>query len=295
MKRRNLIILITVLMMVVVGGYKLLDITQFNNKQPINERHGKILIPTEDKIVAKYNGKELYKSEIVKKLSLLFNGKLPGDKENFDDLDIKLRENFIRSYITGKLIEEEAKKTDIEKSLEYKERLAEFASQVLQRSFLEKLSKEAVTEEKLKDSYKSLTLSWVDKEEVKASHILLNDEAEAKNILSEIKAGASFEELAKTKSKDSSRERGGDLGYFTRGQMVKSFEDVAFSLAIGDVSEPVKSDFGWHIIKVLDKRKLPLPEFNKVKSTLEQELMHNYLEKYTRKLIEDAKIELMIN
>jgi peptidyl-prolyl cis-trans isomerase C len=77
--------------------------------------------------------------------------------------------------------------------------------------------------------------------------------------------------------------------------MVKSFEDVAFSLPIGGVSEPVKSDFGWHIIKVLDKRKLPLPEFDKVKSTLEQELIHNHLEKYTRKLIEDAKIEVLIN
>jgi parvulin-like peptidyl-prolyl isomerase len=285
----------TALVMVVIGGYKLLDITKSNKKQTSIEKHGKILVPKEDRVIAKYNGKELYKSEIVKKLSLLFNGKLPGDKENFDDLDIKLRENFIRSYITGKLIEEEAKKTDIEDSLEYKERLAEFASQVLQRTFLENKSKEAVTEEKLKDSYKSLTLSWVDKEEVKASHILVSEEAEAKNIINEIKAGTSFEELAKTRSKDSSKERGGDLGYFTRGQMVKSFEDVAFSLAIGAVSEPVKSDFGWHIIKVLDKRKLPLPEFDKVKSTLEQELIHNHLEKYTRKLIEDAKIEVLIN
>lgn len=89
---------------------------------------------------------------------------------------------------------------------------------------------------------------------VKASHILVNTEEDANKIKSRIDYGESFEKLAKLYSKCPSGQQGGDLGYFERGQMVKSFEDAAFSLPIGKVSEPVRTQFGWHIIKVYDKQ-----------------------------------------
>ncbi len=89
---------------------------------------------------------------------------------------------------------------------------------------------------------------------VKASHILVDSKAEADLLKSRIDNGASFETLAKKYSKCPSGQAGGDLGYFERGQMVKSFEDVAFNLPIGKVSDPVKTQFGWHIIKVYDKK-----------------------------------------
>lgn len=89
---------------------------------------------------------------------------------------------------------------------------------------------------------------------VKASHILVYSKAEADAIKAKIDKGASFEDLAKRYSKCPSGENGGDLGYFGRGQMVKEFEFAAFDLPIGQVSEPVRTEFGWHLIKVYDKK-----------------------------------------
>jgi len=89
---------------------------------------------------------------------------------------------------------------------------------------------------------------------VKASHILVDTKAQADMIKSKIDNGESFESLAKQYSKCPSGENGGDLGYFERGQMVKPFEDAAFALPIGKVSNPVQTEFGWHIIKVYAKK-----------------------------------------
>lgn len=98
---------------------------------------------------------------------------------------------------------------------------------------------------------------WAKMEEitkVKASHILVSSESEAKALKSEIDEGASFEELAKKYSKCPSGKNGGDLGYFRRGQMVKEFENVAFDTEINKVSDPIKTQFGYHLIKVYDKK-----------------------------------------
>jgi len=89
---------------------------------------------------------------------------------------------------------------------------------------------------------------------VKASHILVDTKAEADLIKSKIDNGECFETLAKKYSKCPSGQDGGDLGYFERGQMVKSFEDAAFNLPVGKVSDPVQTQFGWHLIKVYDKK-----------------------------------------
>lgn len=89
---------------------------------------------------------------------------------------------------------------------------------------------------------------------VKASHILVDSKQEADLLKSKIDNGESFEALAKKYSKCPSGENGGDLGYFERGQMVPAFEDAAFKLPVGKVSEPVKTQFGWHLIKVYDKK-----------------------------------------
>ncbi len=90
--------------------------------------------------------------------------------------------------------------------------------------------------------------------QVRASHILVRSKTEADKILNRIKAGAKFEDLARKHSQCPSGKKGGDLGYFGKGQMVKPFEDTAFTMNKGDVSDPVQTQFGYHIIKVTDKR-----------------------------------------
>ena len=89
---------------------------------------------------------------------------------------------------------------------------------------------------------------------VHALHILVKTKPEADDILKEIKSGANFQQMAKIKSQCPSGKRGGDLGWFGRGQMVKEFEKAAFDLDKGEISEPIHTQFGWHIIKIIDKR-----------------------------------------
>ena len=103
-------------------------------------------------------------------------------------------------------------------------------------------------------------------QEVHARHILVATEDEAKAIEAELKKGADFATLAKEKSKDPGAAEGGDLGYFTKDQMVPEFAEVAFKLDKGQISDPVKTQFGWHIIKVEDKRTKPTPTFDEVKA-----------------------------
>ncbi len=90
--------------------------------------------------------------------------------------------------------------------------------------------------------------------QVRASHILIANEKDANKLLNRIKSGAKFEDLAKKHSQCPSGRKGGDLGYFGKGQMVKPFEDVAFTMNKGDVSDPIKTQFGFHLIKVTDKK-----------------------------------------
>src|SRR5207248_8789189 len=126
---------------------------------------------------------------------------------------------------------------------------------------------------------------------VRARHILVETEDEAKAILDELKAGADFVALAKEKSKDPGAAEGGDLGYFSRDQMVPEFADVAFKMYSGQLSNPVKTQFGWHIIKVEDKRLRPVPELEAIKEQIDAYLVRRAQSEYVAKLRQTAKIE----
>ncbi|PFJ05344.1 peptidylprolyl isomerase [Bacillus cereus] len=153
----------------------------------------------------------------------------------------------------------------------------------------EKAIEKTITDKELKENYKP---------EIKASHILVKDEATAKKVKEELGQGKSFEELAKQYSEDtSSKDKGGDLGYFTAGKMVKEFEDAAYKLKKDEVSDPVKTQFGYHIIKVTDiKEQKP---FDEVKGDIKKELvekkaqdadfMNNLMKKEMKKA--DVKVE----
>jgi peptidyl-prolyl cis-trans isomerase C len=128
-------------------------------------------------------------------------------------------------------------------------------------------------------------------QEVHARHILVPTEDEAKAIEAELKKGADFATLAKEKSKDPGAAEGGDLGYFTKDQMVPEFSEVAFKLDKGQISDPVHTQFGWHIIKVEDKRTKPTPTFDEVKSQLENYVTHRAQAELVGKLRSAANIE----
>ena len=153
---------------------------------------------------------------------------------------------------------------------DFKRRLAFIRNKLLMETLLQQEGKAAVTAEAMKKVYDEAVKQMGTEQEVRARHILVPTEDEAKAVLAEIKKGTDFAELAKQKSKDpGAAAEGGDLGYFTKDQMVPEFAEVAFKLDKGQVSDPVKTQFGWHIIKVEDKRTKPVPEFDKVKDQIE--------------------------
>jgi len=146
-----------------------------------------------------------------------------------------------------------------------KRRMAFEHNKVLMEALLKRTGEAALTDEAMHKVYDEAVKQMANEEEVHARHILVPTEDEAKAIVAELKNGADFATLAKEKSKDPGGAEGGDLGYFTKDQMVPEFADVAFKLDKGQISDPVHTQFGWHVIKVEDKRIKPTPTFDQVK------------------------------
>jgi peptidyl-prolyl cis-trans isomerase C len=184
----------------------------------------------------------------------------------------------------------EAKKLDSDS--EFKSRMAFVRNKLLMETLLQDVGKAAVNDAEMKKVYDEAVKQAANDQEVRARHILVPTEDEAKAVLAEIKKGTDFAELAKQKSKDpGAAAEGGDLGYFTKEQMVPAFSEVAFKLNKGAVSDPVKSQFGWHIIKVEDKRSKPVPPFEQVKTQVENFVMQRAQAAYIAKLREGGKVE----
>jgi peptidyl-prolyl cis-trans isomerase C len=164
-------------------------------------------------------------------------------------------------------------------------------NKVLMETLLRNAGKAAETDDAMHKVYDEAVKKMTNEEEVHARHILVPTEQEAKDIEAQLKGGADFAALAKEKSKDPGAANGGDLGYFTKDQMVPEFADAAFKLDKGQVSDPVHTQFGWHIIKVEDKRTKPTPTFDQVKGQIENFVAHRAQAELVDNLRKTAKIE----
>ena len=201
------------------------------------------------------------------------------------------REHLISYLADVIMVTQAAEKKKLADNPEFKRRLAFLRNKLLMGYELQDEAKAALTEDALKQTYNDAVKSMGGQEEVRARHILVEKEDEAKAIADQLKGGADFATLAKEKSKDPGATDGGDLGYFTKDQMVPEFADVAFKMYPGQLSNPVKSQFGWHIIKVEDKRTKQPPEFEKVKDQIEAYVARKAQSEFVAKLRQTAKIE----
>lgn len=131
-------------------------------------------------------------------------------------------------------------------------------------------------------------------EEIRARHILVADKATAEKLISELKQGADFAELAQINSIGPSAERGGDLGYFQNGQMVPAFNEAAFALSVGQVSAPVETEFGWHVIKLEDRRTTTIPPFEMIEEQVYQFLLRQESQRIELDLLKDAEIQMLL-
>lgn len=182
---------------------------------------------------------------------------------------------FVDELVKKELLYQEAKKKGIESNPDYQAKLEEFKKITLISTMLEKEieDKTKLTDKDVKAYYDEHRDEFIANNSVKASHILVKSEEEAKAIIARIKQGENFAKLAKEKSIDQgSAKNGGDLGSFSRGQMVPEFENAAFKLKAGELGGPIKTQYGYHIIKVTEKKAGQPVEFEKVKGMLMQKL-----------------------
>ena len=237
------------------------------------------LSPQEDAVVAKVGDLEIHQSELDLAVGNLDPqlAQLPDDQKKVAALS---------AAIDVKLLAKDALAEKLEETADFKKRMAYHHDRELHNAYFKKHVVDAVTDDEVKARYDKEVAALPKQEEVHARHILVKTEDEAKDVIKELDAGKDFAELAKEKSTDPNKSDGGDLGYFEQGRMVPEFEEAAFALDEGTYSKtPVKTQFGFHVIKVEDKRDAPPPPFDQVEDQVQQLVMRDkYLE-----LLEDGQ------
>jgi peptidyl-prolyl cis-trans isomerase C len=237
-------------------------------------------------VIAKVNGTEIRQSDLA-----VAEEELGPSLQQMDPAT--RRENLISFLIDMNIVAKAAEDKKVGDSPEFKQRLAFARNRLLMDTLLANEGKAAITDEAMKKVYEDAIKQVSGEQEVHARHILVPTEEEAKAIKAELDKGADFAKLAKEKSKDPGAADGGDLGFFTKEQMVPEFSAAAFALAPGKISDPVKSQFGWHVIKVEEKRDRKPPTFEQVKAQIETFVTRKAQADYVTKLRAAAKVERM--
>ena len=243
-----------------------------------------VAIAADDPVVAIVNGHKILKSELMAARENLPEEYRPVPMEQIFPV-------LLSSLVDSRLVAVDAKSRKLDKEAGYKERLEQISVQVLERYAVRQAIEAAVTDDKLRTEYQNRVSGGGDKE-VTASHILVKTNDEAMAIIKELDGGADFAELAKTKSTGPSGPRGGDLGYFAKGQMVPQFETAAFALEKGAYTkEPVQTQFGFHVIKVEDSRETTPPTFEESVDEIRNDMAQAAAAQYIEGLRGAAKIE----
>jgi len=241
----------------------------------------------DDPVLARVNGSEIHQSDL-KVAEEELGPSLPAQM----DAATK-RENILNYLIDMKIVAKVAEDRKLGDSDDFKRRLDLTRQRLLMDAYLNQEGKAGLTDEAMHKVYDDAAKQIGGEQEVHARHILVETEDEAKQVEADLKKGADFAELAKKKSKDPGASDGGDLGFFTKDQMVPEFSEVAFKLEPGQVSAPVKSQFGWHIIKVEEKRARKAPDFAQVKGQIETYVTRKAQAEFVEKLRKTATIERM--
>lgn len=227
-------------------------------------------------------------------------GELEMAAEDFADDLARVPEGARRGILLDVLIDmrvmaDAAEKDGVTETPSFKQRMAFLTLQAERNAYVQDKIAGSVTDAEVKARYDQEVSKFGDNVEVRARHILVETEEEAKAIIAELENGGDFAKLAEEKSKDpGSAAQGGDLGYFSRGQMVPPFEEAAFALEVGSITDtPVKSDFGFHVIQLEDKRKQAPPAYDQVQARLRDLLIREKFASVLAGLKADSKIEVL--
>lgn len=242
------------------------------------------LSPAAAKVMAKVNGTEITDGDVaiaIEDLGPSLPAQLKGPQ----------REAYALDYLIDlKLVAAQAGKDKLADTPDFAQKMAYFHDKVLMETMLGDTAKVAATDEAEKKVYDDAAKARKPETEIHARHILVPTEEEAKAAFERVKKGEDFAKVADEVSKDPGSQ-GGDLGWFTQDKMVKQFADAAFKLDVGQVSDPVKSEFGWHVIKVEGKREKTFPPFEQVKDQVARYVVQKAQSDLIVKLRDGAKIE----
>lgn len=246
-----------------------------------------LALAQEDKVVATVAGQPITEADLTQALSDLDQqfARLPEEQK---------RAAALSAVIEIKLLAAEAKAKGFDKSAEFQRRMAFLEERALHSEVIENEVAAKITDEDIRKRYDAEIANTPASNEVRARHILVKTKEEADAIVKQLDDGANFEEIAKEKSSDpGSGAQGGDLGWFGPGQMVPEFEKAAFALEPGAYTkEPVQSQFGWHVIKVEDKRAKQPPAFDQVKEQFRSLLLRERYFALVKQLRAAGKVEV---
>jgi peptidyl-prolyl cis-trans isomerase C len=246
--------------------------------------HAPASLKAEDAVVARANGVDIHDSDLA------FAEEEIG--ANMPQMGADQKRDYLITYLADVIVlSQAAEKQKLADDADVQRRLVFDRNRVLMEALLQNAGRAAITDAAMHQVYDDAVKQMQPEQEVHARHILVPTEDEAKAIAADLKKGADFAALAKEKSKDPGAANGGDLGFFTKDQMVPEFAEVAFKLDKGQVSDPIHTQFGWHIIKVEDKRTKPTPTFDQVKGQLQNYVAHRAQAELVDSLRKTAQIE----
>ena len=236
------------------------------------------------KVLAKVNGVEITDEDLAiarDDLSASMPQQLQGEQREQALLD---------NLIVAKVIAQKAEADKLGQSPDFARKLSYLRDKLLTETYLGKVAKDAATDATVQKTYDDVAKTQKPEPEVHARHILLPTEEEAKAALARVKGGEDFAKVASDVSKDPGS-KGGDLGWFTKDRMVPEFAEAAFKLEPGQISDPVKSQFGWHVIKVEEKRTKQFPKLEEVRDQVVRYVMQKAEGDEVMKLRDAAKVE----
>lgn len=255
---------------------------------------GAVLLPSvsvaadADPVVAVVNGEKIKRSELE-----AMKARVGQQIPQLAAMPLEaVYEGLLDRAIDQRLLATAGKKAGLEKDPEVIKQLDQIRQELIQRAFLQNAVEKRLTDDRLKQAYDKMVKDMPAEDEIKARHILLETEDAAKDVIAQLGKGADFAKLAEEKSTGPSGPRGGDLGWFTKGTMVPEFSEAAFALKPGEVTKaPVKTQFGWHVIKVEERRKAEPPTFEESKEDLRAQLAEEAVTEVLADLRKDAKVE----
>jgi len=256
---------------------------------------GPVAAQDKDPVVAKVNGVEIHQSDLA--VAEEEAGQLPP-------MTPDAKKDYLVQFMADMILVSKAAEAEkLADSPEFKRHMEVARRKLLMAELLQSVGKKALTDEAMHKVYDDAVKQMGEQKEVRARHILIRAapgdekadkaaEDKIKATIARLKKGEDFEKVAKEVTEDpSGKANGGDLGYFTKDQMVPEFAEAAFKLNKGDISEPVKTQFGWHVIKVEDSRVKPPPTFDEVKPQIENYVTRKAQADLVQKLRAEAKIE----